>query len=578
MTDNPNADFTLTLRRGEGMALLAMDWRGGTPPEDFVGFAIAYTPPGATQDRPVYNRLAFLNTDGTLNPDRQPTSRAPIQRFRWTHFPPTAEATEDPFVYEVTPVHMAADGTLGNGIAQTESIVLGGDTYPGVLNVAFTSGFISSQAFVDEFTPPPPIPSLFPDQSPHSTVDPLTFRASRPDAGEAYEFLGSEARTAIEQILDDAIHDTAATVYAVAYDLDVPEIVDRVARLGPRLHIIIDHSSSHGDPSSPESVTAARLRTQAGENHVQRGHMGDLQHNKMIVVDSPSNPTVVCGSTNFSWRGIFVQSNNAVIVRGSAVVRAFVSAFNDYSSHLDDPSGFAAVAPSPAWQPLDLGSLDAEITFSPHSGQTAVLGGIARDILSATSSVLYSLAFLWEAGGALRAAISALTEAGDILVYGVSDQKVGGIDVQRPNADPAPVHPASLNAEDTPAPFRAEPTGGLGPAGGGGVRMHHKFVVIDFDTPTARVYTGSFNFSTAADTANGENLLLIKDPRAATSYAVEALRIFDHYEFRLLQQNAATKQSQLALRRPPTKQNERPWWNDFYVDERKARDRTFFAR
>jgi phosphatidylserine/phosphatidylglycerophosphate/cardiolipin synthase-like enzyme len=102
--------------------------------------------------------------------------------------------------------------------------------------------------------------------------------------------------------------------------------------------------------------------------------------------------------------------------------------------------------------------------------------------------------------------------------------------------------------------------------------------VIDFDTPTARVYTGSFNFSTAADTANGENLLLIKDPRAATSYAVEAPRIFDHYEFRLLQQNAATKQSQLALRRPPTKQGERPWWNDFYVDERKARDRTFFAR
>jgi hypothetical protein len=59
MTDNPNADFTLTLRRGEGKALLAMPWRGGTPPEDFVGFAIAYTPPGATQDRPVYNRLAF---------------------------------------------------------------------------------------------------------------------------------------------------------------------------------------------------------------------------------------------------------------------------------------------------------------------------------------------------------------------------------------------------------------------------------------------------------------------------------------------------------------------------------------
>ena len=59
--------------------------------------------------------------------------------------------------------------------------------------------------------------------------------------------------------------------------------------------------------------------------------------------------------------------------------------------------------------------------------------------------------------------------------------------------------------------------------------MHHKFVVIDFDNPTARVYFGSYNFSEAADTSNGENLLLIRDRRIAISYMVEALRIFDHY-------------------------------------------------
>ena len=35
---------------------------------------------------------------------------------------------------------------------------------------------------------------------------------------------------------------------------------------------------------------------------------------------------------------------------------------------------------------------------------------------------------------------------------------------------------------------------------GSGVRMHHKFVVVYFDNPTARVYMGSYNFSLAADT------------------------------------------------------------------------------
>ena len=58
-----------------------------------------------------------------------------------------------------------------------------------------------------------------------------------------------------------------------------------------------------------------------------------------------------------------------------------------------------------------------------------------------------------------------------------------------------------------PPPFSKEPTGG------GGIRMHHKFVVVDFDKPTARVYLGSYNFSSPADTENGENLLLIRDRR-----------------------------------------------------------------
>jgi len=42
-----------------------------------------------------------------------------------------------------------------------------------------------------------------------------------------------------------------------------------------------------------------------------------------------------------------------------------------------------------------------------------------------------------------------------------------------------------------PEPFKSEPSGG-------GTRMHHKFTVIDFDKPTARVYLGSYNFSTPA--------------------------------------------------------------------------------
>ena len=107
--------------------------------------------------------------------------------------------------------------------------------------------------------------------------------------------------------------------------------------------------------------------------------------------------------------------------------------------------------------------------------------------------------------------------------------------------------------------------------------MHHKFVVIDFDKPTARVYLGSYNFSSAADTKNGENLLLIRDRRIAVAYMVEALRIFDHYHFRVAQREAGKAQEKLTLATPPRARGEKPWWDKHYTDPQKVRDRELFA-
>ena len=157
-----------------------------------------------------------------------------------------------------------------------------------------------------------------------------------------------------------------------------------------------------------------------------------------------------------------------------------------------------------------------------------------------------------------------------MFVYGVADRRVGGIDVQKPDGNVAPVRPAALG-KNAPEPFKSEPTGG------GGNRMHHKFVVIDFDKPSARVYVGSYNFSAPADTQNGENLLLIRDRRIAVAYAVEALRLFDHYHFRVTQQEASKARKRLALAKPPRKPGERPWWDEYYRKASKIRDRELFA-
>jgi phosphatidylserine/phosphatidylglycerophosphate/cardiolipin synthase-like enzyme len=560
MGDNDAAPFTLKLHRGEGMALLAMNWRHGTPSPDFVGFAISYREPNGDRDFVLPNRFGF---DPAVK-GKQPTTVAPIQKFRWVHFPRQADL-DGAYRYTVTPVFMNPDGTLSYGEPQRVAVELRRETHPGQLNVAFTRGFVSSQAFVDRYQDRGAINTLLPTKADQG----LDFSPTHQDVPGAFTWMGFEARDAILRVLDDAIADTAAQVKVIAYDINQPDILERLELLGRRLRVIVDDSGTHGRPESPESSAAKRLRKSAGAANVVRQHMGGLQHNKTIVVDSPTTKTVVCGSTNFTWRGFFVQNNNALVLHGQPAVDLATAAFESYLRNSDDVAGFAATPPAGTGS-LGLDGIDAEIAFSPHAANTALLDQIADDIgAGTTSSVLYSLAFLAQTKGTVRAAIKKVTEDDDLFVYGIADHPVDGIEIHRPDGNLAPVFPARL-VGDIPAPFRPEPSGGSG------VRLHHKFVVIDFDKPTARVYTGSYNFSDSADTKNGENLVLIRDQRVAVAYMIEALRIFDHYRFRVRQNEADATHEPLALKKPPAP-GQPAWWDEYYTNRRKLRDRELFA-
>ena len=563
-SQNASALFTLKLHRGDGMVLIGMNWKEDKPPLDFVGFAIEFKEPNGDKFFFLSNRLGFLNTGGQLNPKAMSTNLSPIQKFRWVHFPFNADLAGE-FVYRVTPVFMDGTDKLSYGEPQEAAVELQRETYPGVLNVGFTRGFVSSQAFVNRYvTPNDGIEKLLPQKG----DQPLDYVPTHPKATEALAWMGFEARRAILDVLDKAIADQDAQVRVVAYDLNEPQVVTRLEQLGPRLKIIIDDSGSHGRAGSGEDQAETRLVASAGRDNVMRQHMLGLQHNKTIVVDGPLGKTVVCGSTNFSWRGTYVQSNNALIMHGESAIKPFKAAFDAYWSQ--EPKSFGDT-PSAEWIDLLLDGIDAKVAFSPHSSSNALLSQIADDIGNNTgSSLFYSLAFLYQTKGPILDAIKKVSENDELFVYGISDRKVGGLDLQKPNGNVSPVFPSALT-KNVPPPFSKEPTGG------GGIRMHHKFVVIDFDKPSARVYLGSYNFSSPADIANGENLLLIRDRRVAVSYVVEALTLFDHYHFRVAQQDAQKAKKELVLAKPPRAAGEEPWWAEDYADARKIRDRKLFA-
>jgi hypothetical protein len=565
--NNAKAIFSLTVYRGEGMCLLAMNWKDGTPPDDFVGFAIEYQEPGDAKFYPIPNRVAFADAGGELNPNMLSSRLSPIQKFRWVHFPKRA-GIPGIFQYQVTPVFMDNGDVLSYGDMQTAGIELAAETYPGELNICFTRGFISSQAFVHDFGTNGAVNTILPATASSS----LDFQPTDPQEETALAWMGFEARSVILNALDAAAADASAQVRVAAYDFNDSEIVSRLQKLGDRLKIIIDDSGTHKPPASPESKAAALLEASAGADNVQRQHMGDLQHNKTIVVDGDAVKLAIGGSTNMSWRGIYVQNNNLVVLQGANAVQIFGDAFQNLWNNAGKVSGFNKTA-SADWIDLGFANVDAKVTFSPHSASNAKLQEMSDDIASTESSLFYSLAFLYETKGAVRDAIKAVTAKPDVFVYGLSDKTVGGLDLQLPNGNPPVAFPAALMNDDLPPPFAAETTGGSG------TRLHHKFAAIDFNTPAARVYTGSHNFSVAADTKNAENLFLITDPRVATSYMIEAVAMFDHYEFRDFAAKSEQAVQPLMLQKPPAEgSGDKPWWDKYWTVTERQRDRELFGQ
>ncbi len=559
---NEKAVFSLKVYRGDGMVLLAMNWKKGRPPRDFVGFSIEYKEPDGDRYYALKNRLSFLNQDGTVCKVAKSSLLSPFQMFRWVHFPRNADKN-GAFVYVVKPVFMNYYDELSYGEEQRVEVVLHRETYPDCLDVAFTRGFISSQAFVDRFSDGGGVATLLPKDS-KSGID---FVPTHPKAPTALSWMGFDAVEALLRLLDEAIADRTAEVRVVAFDLNLPAVVERFIQLGERLSIIIDDSAEHNEYDSAESIAFERLLSSTN-GKAKRQHMGQLQHNKTIVVNGSKVKAAVCGSTNFTWRGLYVQSNNVVVVRGEEAIKPFWDAFENYWNCSTPRFGKTSSA---QWNNLNLSGIDAQVSFSPHSKDNALLDAIASDVANTESSLFYSLAFLAQTTGSLKEEIVRVLEKDDVFVYGISDKRMGGLNLQKPNGNLMPVYPQAIS-KNMPEPFKSEPTGG------GGTRMHHKFIVIDFDKPTARVYLGSYNFSGTADRKNGENLLLIKDRKVAISYMIEALRIFDHYHFRVNLAQAEEDNIRLFLTKAPRTKDEKPWWEKFYTDPKKIKDREMFCK
>lgn len=554
--------FSLKLWRGERMALIGMDVE--TPEADFVGFSIEVQSPSSKGFQPLRNRLAFSypksNALKAVNGFRNfPSTEAPFQKFRWVHFP--YNPTNGDYTYRVTKQHMKADQTLTAGTSITLDIRLGDETYDGLLDVGFTRNFASSQAYVDKYGNNTHV-------IPDVPADGLAFKKVK---GDVYEWLGFEAYQLIMDFLKDAAADDTIELDFFAYDLNEPDIVALLEKIGPRLRAVIDDSGDHKPDTSAESQAAARLEKSAGDDRVKRMHFSGLQHNKVLIAKRNGEAQrVLFGSTNFSFRGIYIQANNALMFRSTEVAGLFEDVFELAFSN---PKNFSAQPIATQWHLVQpAGGPPIHFCFSPHVSADLSLNPVGAAIDQATSSVFFCIAFLNQAKtGAVREAVDRL-EGKSVFSYGISDKK-GGLQVKKPDGSLGIVDFEFL-AKNAPEPFKTEWSGGQG------IHEHHKFVVTDFNLPTAKVFTGSSNLSISGEENNGDNLVMIEDPRVATSYAIEAIRVFDHLEFRTRMKAATAEKNPAALTLDmPTALSGKPaWFEKFYgEDSQLEKDRLLFS-
>lgn len=541
--------------KGDGSVLLAFDLDKQLT-ERLAGFAVKRVPPSGRPDF-LLNRLNFevkVTTDTT--PAKRvftPTNIAPFQTFRWTDFPPLDKPGK--YHYEVSAMYFKNKDGLKKGPTVTVPVEVG-PFHDGHSEIGFTRGYLSSQAYADRFKNAP----FRPEGKKTIDYDTGPFK-------KQYEWLGYHARQMVFDFMKECVTNKNIQVDVFAYDLDEPDFVRDLAKLGKRLRIFLDDSNLHVKKGAMEIEARRILEESTGPDNIQVGHFGRFAHNKVVIQKKNGKAVkVLTGSANFSVRGLYVQANNVLVFDDHETADLYEQAFEQSFAN-PSTAAFRNSEIAESWfNIMEAGMPPFGVCFSPHKTLVS-LDRVVEEINKVDSSIMFAVMELGGSGKVLEH-LRALagSESKNVYTYGVT-QTQKGISLYKPGKTNGVFTSFDYLKSKVPSPFRAEWSGGAGQV------IHHKFIVMDFNDYEPVVFTGSSNLAAGGEKANGDNLLAIFDRATATAYAVEAVRLVDHYNFRT-KMKLATSDKPLMLKTDDAKIK---WWSRYYNEKNlKYRERKLF--
>jgi phosphatidylserine/phosphatidylglycerophosphate/cardiolipin synthase-like enzyme len=519
------------------LVLLAMDWPDGGRFDDFLGFAILRSPGFQQGEKDGYllNKISF----SAPTPDSQPlpSSLAPFQKFLWWDGGINDADRGKTFKYTITPVR----GTGPNDLqmqhdAETTITVPLPEVEENGIATWFNRAVVSSQAFSREF----------PD--PTKVVD------------KVMSWLANGLQDAFTDILKGA-NDIRGAIYHLT---DNEWVMPALKKFPGKLALVYEDRKN-----DQTSVPAIKKLKSAKVTSYPRSKT-NIMHDKFLVDMKAGR--VLMGSANFTPEGLTYQANLLHILNSPALAKLYASR----EALLQGNPSVPDTARGASWsKPIKIGPTSVRVFFSPEpKGKRISMDTVIRAVATAKSSVMFcmfsptdpklirTLLATGDRGKLLFGMLNSiadpskskkkkednLSDSGEPPRAPTETTKVKVELFNRSRKDKLVLSYAYFHPGDTPAGFLPElstvdlssrstlpPPKRSKKGGPPAVHIHHKFIIIDADTDTPTIYTGSANLSANSTNHNDENLLEItKAPGLARTYLAEFMRIYEHYRARAL--------------------------------------------
>ncbi len=294
----------------------------------------------------------------------------------------------------------------------------------------------------------------------------------------------------IERKLIDKINAAQTSIHIASFEFNLTPVADALIaahQRGVDVRWVTDDEYGLEADSDPDGGQFAML-TEAGIEVRDDGRSA-LMHDKFWIFDGE---TVWTGSTNITINGIFSQNNNVIVLHSPEIAAMYEREFQEMWEGQFGPRSPSTVDQ----QSAVVNGTPIQVLFSPEDG---VVNRIIEYVQEAQVSIRF-LAFSFTDYPLANAMIQ--RAAAGVDVKGVYE-KVGS-DGQ--GAEMVTFLCAKV-------PVRQD---------GNGSFMHDKLIIVDNRT----VITGSLNFSSSADEANDENVLIVDNPEIAALYLQEFERIW----------------------------------------------------